>query len=86
MRKLKDDEIILSKELCSKYEKHLNKAFEKFFKTVIEKALKKKSPYEAIKFCFTAGYWNAMNDMVNEKELQEAAKKIVEEIKEQGKE
>jgi hypothetical protein len=85
MRKLKDDEILISKEPCSKYEKHLNKAFEKFFKTAIEKILKKKSPYEAIKFCFTAGYWNAMKDMVNEEELQDAASKIVEEIKEQGK-
>lgn len=84
MAKKEKDKVIISTKFSKVYSEHSEKSFDSFFKSSIERVLSKnKSIFDLIRFCFNAGYWRAMQDMVTEKDLQEAAKNIVKEIKEQ---
>ena len=84
MAKQGQDKVIISTKFSKVYSEYRDKSFESFFKSSIERVLtKNKSIYDLIRFCFNAGYWRAMQDMVNEKDLQDAAKSIVKEINEQ---
>jgi hypothetical protein len=84
MAKQGQDKVIISTKFSKVYAEYKDKAFDVFFDSCIKSTLQKnKSIYDLIQFCFTAGYWNAMRDIVNNKDLHDAAEKIVKEINEQ---
>lgn len=84
MAKQRKDNAIVRAKPANLYAEYRDKAFDVFFDSCIKATLQKnKSIYDLIQFCFNAGYWNAMRDIVNNKDLCNAAEEIIGEINNQ---